>query len=145
MYEPRTYLTSSYMGTLGFAYPTALGAKVGRPDSAGGRRSTGDGGFLFCATELATAAQYGINVVTVVFDDGAYGNSNRDQRSASAGARSARSCATPTSWPSPSRSGPSACGSRSRTTPLRGAIVDGLADDRPVVIEMPMERLPSLF
>ena len=41
---------------------------------------TGDGGFLFAATELATAVQYGINVVTVVYNDNAYGNSNRDQR-----------------------------------------------------------------
>jgi hypothetical protein len=40
----------------------------------------GDGGFLFCAAEMATAVQHGIPTVTVLFDDGAYGNSNRDQR-----------------------------------------------------------------
>ena len=40
----------------------------------------GDGGFLFASNELATAMQHGIHTVTVVFDDGAYGNSNRDQR-----------------------------------------------------------------
>ena len=32
VYRPRTYLTSSYSGNLGFEYPTALGAKVACPD-----------------------------------------------------------------------------------------------------------------
>ena len=79
VYEPRTYLSTSYMGTLGFAYPAALGAKVARPDRAV-VTVVGDGGFLFASNELATARQHGIHTVTVVFDDGAYGNSNRDQR-----------------------------------------------------------------
>ena len=78
-YLPRTYLSTSYMGTLGFGFPAALGAKVACPDRPV-VCVTGDGGFLFAATELATAVQYGINVVTVVFNDNAYGNSNRDQR-----------------------------------------------------------------
>ena len=40
----------------------------------------GDGGFMYNVQELATAAQYGINVVAVVFNDGAYGNVKRIQR-----------------------------------------------------------------
>src|SRR6185295_3804365 len=44
VYEPRTYLSSSYMGTLGFAFPTALGAKVARPDRPV-VALVGDGGF----------------------------------------------------------------------------------------------------
>ena len=79
VYAPRTYLSTSYMGTLGFGYPAALGAKVGRPDRPV-VTVVGDGGFLFASNELATAVQHGIHTVTVVFDDGAYGNSNRDQR-----------------------------------------------------------------
>ena len=39
---------------------------------------SGDGGFLFNSQELATAAQFGINVVAVVFNDQAYGNVKRD-------------------------------------------------------------------
>ena len=78
VHQPRTYITSSYMGTLGYCFPTALGAKVARPDLPV-VSINGDGGFLFCASELATAVQYGINVVTVVFNDSAYGNTNRDQ------------------------------------------------------------------
>ena len=40
---------------------------------------SGDGGFLFNSQELATAVQYGINAVVVVFNDNAYGNVMRDQ------------------------------------------------------------------
>ncbi len=79
VYQPRTYLTPGYMGTLGFAFPAALGAKVARPDKAV-VALCGDGGFLYNAQELATAVQYGINVVVVAFDDNAYGYSLREQR-----------------------------------------------------------------
>ena len=78
VYEPRTYLTSSYFGNLGYAYPTALGAKVAQPDKAVVALS-GDGGFLFNSQELSTAVQHGINAVVVVFNDNAYGNVLRDQ------------------------------------------------------------------
>ena len=78
VYEPRTYLTSSYFGNLGFAFPTALGAKVAQPDKAVVAVS-GDGGFLFNSQELATAVQHGINAVVIVFNDNAYGNVMRDQ------------------------------------------------------------------
>ena len=75
---PRTYVTSSYFGTLGYAYPTALGAKVGKPD----KRVValcGDGGFMYNIQELSTAARYGINAVAVVFNNHAYGASMWDQ------------------------------------------------------------------
>jgi acetolactate synthase-1/2/3 large subunit len=40
---------------------------------------TGDGGFLFGGNELATAVQHGIGTVTIVVNDGAYGNVRRTQ------------------------------------------------------------------
>lgn len=78
VYQPRTYLSASYMGTLDYAFPTALGAKVAEPDRAV-VALCGDGGFLFNSQELATAVQYGINIVIVIFNDSADGNSLRDQ------------------------------------------------------------------
>ena len=45
----------------------------------------GDGGFMFAVQELATAVQYGIGVVTLVFNNNAYGNVRRDQRERFAG------------------------------------------------------------
>ena len=76
-YAPRTYITSSYSGNLGYEYPVALGAKVARPHKPV-VAVIGDGGFLFNAQELATAVQHKINVVAVVFNDDAYGNVARD-------------------------------------------------------------------
>ena len=75
----RSYLTSSYFATLGYAFPTALGAKVGNP----GRQvvaTTGDGGFGYASSELATAVQEGINVVTLVFNNEMLGASHNDQQ-----------------------------------------------------------------
>lgn len=78
IYQPRTFLTSGYQGTLGSGFPTALGAKVACPDRPV-VAITGDGGFMFGVQELATAVQYNIGVVTLVFDNSAYGNVRRDQ------------------------------------------------------------------
>jgi acetolactate synthase-1/2/3 large subunit len=78
VYEPRTFISSGYQGTLGSGFPTALGAKVARPDRPV-VAITGDGGFMFAVQELATAVQFGIGVVVLVFDNGAYGNVRRDQ------------------------------------------------------------------
>jgi acetolactate synthase-1/2/3 large subunit len=75
---PRTYVTEGYQGTLGFGFPTALGVKVANPDKAV-VSITGDGGFMFGMQELATAVQYGIAVVTVLFNNGSYANVVRDQ------------------------------------------------------------------
>ena len=75
---PRTFITSSYFGTLGYAYPTALGAQVALPD----KRVValcGDGGFMYNIQELSTAGRYGINAVAVVFNNHAYGASMWDQ------------------------------------------------------------------
>jgi acetolactate synthase I/II/III large subunit len=79
VYEPRTFLTSGYQGTLGSGFPTALGAKVANPDRPV-VAITGDGGFMFGVQELATAVQFNIGVVTLVFNNNAYGNVRRDQR-----------------------------------------------------------------
>jgi acetolactate synthase-1/2/3 large subunit len=84
IYEPGTYITSSYFGNLGYAYPTALGAKVAKPDKAVVAIS-GDGGFMFNSQELATAVRYGINAVVIVFNDNAYGNVLRDQKTGFSG------------------------------------------------------------
>jgi acetolactate synthase-1/2/3 large subunit len=79
IYQPRTFITSGYQGTLGSGFPTALGAKVANPDRPV-VAITGDGGFMFGVQELATAVQFKIGVVTLVFNNNAYGNVRRDQR-----------------------------------------------------------------
>jgi acetolactate synthase-1/2/3 large subunit len=78
IYEPRTFITSGYQGTLGSGFPTALGAKVAHPDRPV-VAITGDGGFMFGVQELATAVQFNIGVVVLVFNNNSYGNVRRDQ------------------------------------------------------------------
>ena len=82
---PRTYIDSGYSFNLGYAFPTALGVKVARPDRPV-VCITGDGGFMFNSSELSTALQYGINVVTVVYRNDSYGNVARDLDDAFGGA-----------------------------------------------------------
>lgn len=79
IYEPRTYVTPGFQGTLGFGFPTAIGVKAAMPDRAV-VSVTGDGGFLFGMPELAAAIQHGIGLVTVLFNNNSFGNVRRDQQ-----------------------------------------------------------------
>ena len=72
IYEPRTYMHPHGWLGLGFAFPAAVGAKVGKPDSPV-ICVTGDGGFQYNFQELATCAQYGIHPVILMFNDNAWG------------------------------------------------------------------------
>ena len=76
---PRTYIGPGYQGTLGYGYPTALGAAIaarGRPVLS----ITGDGGLGWNMQELATARKYELPVTLVVFNDGYFGNVRAMQR-----------------------------------------------------------------
>jgi acetolactate synthase-1/2/3 large subunit len=76
---PREFVTCGHQGTLGFGFPTALGVKSAfheRPVVS----VSGDGGFAFGLAELATAVQYDLGVVAVVFDNEAFGNVLLDQQ-----------------------------------------------------------------
>ena len=84
VYAPRTFVTCGHQGTLGFGYSTSLGVKVAHPGKAV-LSISGDGGFMFGVQELATAVQHGIHVVSVVFNNGAFGNVMRDQEERFAG------------------------------------------------------------
>jgi acetolactate synthase-1/2/3 large subunit len=79
VYAPRTLLHPGYQGTLGYGFPTALGVKAGLPHRAV-VSITGDGGFGWGLSELATAKRYNLGLVTVVFDDHAFGNVKRTQK-----------------------------------------------------------------
>ena len=78
VYAPRQYVTCGYQDNLGFGYNTALGVQVANPGKAVVSVS-GDGGFMFGVQELATAVQYNIPVVSIVFNNSAFGNVRRDQ------------------------------------------------------------------
>jgi len=77
--EPRTFLTPLDLGGLGFAFPEALGAKLGRPDKPV-LAIHGDGGFLMNAQELETAVRHGINAVTLVMNNNCWGSEKAYQK-----------------------------------------------------------------
>jgi acetolactate synthase-1/2/3 large subunit/sulfoacetaldehyde acetyltransferase len=77
--RPRTFLTPLDLGGLGFAFPVALGAKLGRPE-APVLAIHGDGGFLMNAQELETATRHGINVVTLVMNNNCWGSEKAYQK-----------------------------------------------------------------
>ncbi len=65
---PRSFLSSGGLGTMGFGFPSAIGAKVAKPDSKV-ICITGDGGFMMNSQELGTIADYNIPVVVCIFDN----------------------------------------------------------------------------
>ena len=69
---PRTFLTSGGLGTMGFGFPAAIGAKVACPDKEV-VCVAGDGSFQMNSQEMATAAAEGINVKVLLMNNSALG------------------------------------------------------------------------
>jgi len=70
--KPARYITSGGLGTMGFALPAAIGAKMGCPE-AEVWAIAGDGGFQMTQAELSTAAQEGIKVNVAIINNGFLG------------------------------------------------------------------------
>lgn len=139
--EPRTLLSPGYQGTLGWGFATALGVQVAHPQ----RKVValcGDGGFMFTAQELSTAVLHGINLVTIIFNDEAYGNvrrmqkENYDNRLISSDLRNPDFVKLAESF--------DALGLRaSSPNELRAALEQGLTAEIPTLIEVPIGEVPS--
>ena len=143
VYRPRTYLNSGYQGTLGAGFATALGAQDADHDVPV-VSICGDGGFLFTATELATAVRHRIPLVTVVFNDNAYGNVRRMQEDRY-GNRVIASDLTNPDFPRMAESF-GITGLRARTPEeLRTALEKTLAARAPALIEVPCGPMPDPF
>jgi len=78
-FEPRRYLYPLGSGTLGYAWPAALGATLATPGSPT-LAVAGDGGFLYGVQELATARQYDLPATLLLVDDSAYGILRKHQQ-----------------------------------------------------------------
>ncbi|MCX7624096.1 MAG: thiamine pyrophosphate-binding protein [Thermomicrobium sp.] len=143
VYRPRTFLTSGYQGTLGFGFATALGAKAGNPDRPV-LSINGDGGFLYNLPELATMVQHRLNVITVVFNDNAYGNVRRIQKERFGGRFIASELVNPDFVLLARSFGIE--GLRVETPErLRDVVADAVKDPRPVLIEVPVGEMPSIW
>ena len=139
VYTPGTFISPGYQGTLGFELPTGLGAQVAAPD----RRVVilaGDGGFMFNVGELATAVQHGINAITVLFNDNAYGNVLRTQDDDYGGRRIASDLHNPDFMKLADSFG--VLGLRaSGPEGLGRCLSAALEDNRPSLIEVPVQKM----
>jgi acetolactate synthase-1/2/3 large subunit len=131
---PRTFHYPLGSGTLGYAWPAALGAAAARP----GARSlavVGDGGFLYGTQELAAARQHDLDVAVLVVDDGGYGILREYQRD-SFGATTAVDLEEPDFVAVAEAYGVAA----ERTTPddLSPALERALAHEGPALVHLPV-------
>ena len=142
VYKPRTYISPGFQDPLGLGFATALGAQHARPDVPV-VAICGDGGFMFTATEMATAMRHRIPLVTVVFNDGAYGNVRRIQKERFGNRLIASDLVNPDFVDFGKSFGAEAVRTRSPQD-LRLALRRAFAHrDGPTLIEVPVGELPS--
>jgi acetolactate synthase-1/2/3 large subunit len=142
VHKPRTFLSPGYQDNLGWGFATALGAQDARRDVPV-LAITGDGGFLYTASELATAIRHRIPLVTVVFADGAFANVRRIQEEHYGNRQIASDLANPDFVRFAESFG--AAAERARTpAELRAGLKRGFARrDGPTLIEVPVGPMPS--
>ena len=142
VYEPRTFLTSGYQGTLGYGFATAMGVQVGNPD----RKVVsinGDGGFFYNVQELSTLAQQKLPLVAIVFNDNAYGNVRYIQATRFEGRHIACELYNPDMLKLADAYG---IAGRRATNPeeLRRELREALAANEPTLIEVPVGPMESM-
>jgi len=142
VYQPRTFFTSGYQGTLGYGFATALGAQVGVPD----RKVVsinGDGGFFYNVQELSTMVQQKIPLTAVVFNDNAYGNVKRIQEMRFGGRTIASTLHNPDMLKLAEAYGVE--GRRANSpAELKATLDDVLKRNDPVLIEVPVGPMPQM-
>jgi acetolactate synthase-1/2/3 large subunit len=142
--QPRTFQSSGPAGTLGAGYAQALGAQYELQRQ--GRRAVavcGDGGFLFTGNELATAVQYGINLVCIVYADGAYGNVKRMQQQKFGDDRTIASTLRNPDFVAYARSFGAVGMHAANPDEVRKRLDEAFALDAPVVIEAAVGPMPD--
>jgi acetolactate synthase-1/2/3 large subunit len=137
---PRTYISSGYQGTLGWAVATGLGAKHALGDVPVVAIS-GDGGFMFNVQELATAVRHRIPLLTVVFNDGAYGNVRNMQKTLHGNRLIGSDLANPDFLKLADSFGIG--GYRVTAPDVRRALEQALAKNEPALIEVPTGEMPN--
>ncbi len=70
--NPRTFISSGGLGTMGYGFPAAIGAKVGKPECTV-IDIAGDGSFQMNSQELATVVQNDIPVIVAILNNGVLG------------------------------------------------------------------------
>jgi acetolactate synthase-1/2/3 large subunit len=142
VFKPRTFLSPGYQDNLGWGFATALGVADARRDVPV-VSINGDGGFLYTASELATAMRHKIPLTAIVFADGSFGNVRRIQEERFGNRLIASDLSNPDFVKFAEAFGVSA---ERVATPqeLRAALKRGFARrDGPTLIEVPVGPMPS--
>ena len=141
VYRPRSHINCGYQGTLGYGFATALGVKVAHPDRPV-VAIAGDGGFMFNVQELATAVQYKIALVTVIFNSNSFFNVKRQQQEWFGNRTIASDLLNPDFVKLAQSFG--ASGQRVHSPEeLRSALRAAFADTGPTIIEVPVGAMAS--
>ena len=138
VYKPRQYVTCGYQDNLGFGFNTAMGVKVANPGHPV-VAVCGDGGFMYGVQELATAVQHRIGLVTIIFNNGGFGNVRRDQINTYEGRLLGCDLANP-DFVKLAESFGAAAYRADNPRQLRTTLERAFKDDAPVIIEVPLER-----
>ena len=138
---PRTFLTSGAAGTLGAGTAVAIGASAVADHPVVG--IVGDGGFLFTATELATAAQYNIPCNILLFNNGAYGNVRRMQKAKFGPDRTIASTLENPDFQKMADSFGVRSWQVDSPESLRPALVSSIAHDGPSLVEVMVDEMPD--
>ena len=143
--RPRRWINSGGLGTMGFAVPAAIGAKAGMPDDLV-FAIDGDGCFQMTFNELITAAVEKIPVKIAVFNNGVHGMVTQWQRLFYGGRFSGTILGDGIDYPKLAEA-LGCAGLRAETPDEVGPTLEkALAiDDRPVVVEMVVDREEMVF
>ncbi len=142
VYKPRTFISPGFQDSLGWGYATALGVQDALRDKPVVAIS-GDGGFMFTATEMATAMHHRIPLTVVVFRDDAFGNVRRIQEERYGNRLIASDLTNPDFVRFAESFGAAAERARGPQE-LRAALNRALKRrDQPTLIEVPVGPLPS--
>jgi acetolactate synthase-1/2/3 large subunit len=138
---PRRYISPGYQDNLGWGYGTALGVQAALPDRAV-VALCGDGGFMYQAQELASAAHHRLPLVAVVFDDSSFGNVRRIQAERFGNRIIAADLTNPDFVRFAESFGVAAWRARTAAE-LERALGEALAARAPALIHVPVGEMPS--
>ena len=137
--QPRRWITSGGLGTMGFGLPAAIGAQVARPDATV-VCVTSEGSLLLNVQELATAAHERLPIKLVMLDNGGLGMVRQQQDMFWGGRRSAVDLGDTPDWVALAK----AFGVAGREVELDGDIEEALAatlaEPGPALLRVQIER-----
>jgi sulfoacetaldehyde acetyltransferase len=135
--SPRRFLAAMSFGNCGYAYPTALGAKLAAPDKPV-MAYVGDGAWGMSMAETMTAVRHGLPVVAVVWNNGQWGAEKKNQIDFYDDRYVGTNLTNPDFAEVARAMGAEGISVR-READLQGAVTDAFGSGRPVVLDVSID------